>query len=421
MRIKIGYGVLVYIVYGLACVSIGAGCSVSQKGASTYDFPKPVDTHSKTIAYQEKKVYATAAGLYASNLFDGARLNNFRQISDSSFYATIMPENEPINQSAWYAFKLWRKEASEQYVTLEYPTGKHRFYPKLSHDGVTWSLLDSARILYDSASQMTTLKLEVSSDTLWVAAQEVLDAKMGLQWCETISESELVTYETIGRSALGRQIPWLQIKEGDPKGKKMIVVLSRQHPPEVTGYLAMQAFIEGLLQSDQIDEFLEEYQVFVYPLINPDGVDLGHWRHNSGGVDLNRDWAYYRQPETRLVANHLANAVDSLKAQVILGLDFHSTFHDVYYTLDADKISVQTIPWLRNQWFASLENQIEGYHANESAAGLGTPVTKGWFYTQFGAEGITYEIGDSTPRDEIQTIGSVSAQELIKILLQSDL
>ena len=42
--------------------------------------------------------------------------------------------------------------------------------------------------------------------------------------------------------------------------------------------------------------------VIVYPLMNPDGVDEGHWRHNTGGIDLNRDWAHYNQPETRQVA-----------------------------------------------------------------------------------------------------------------------
>ena len=60
----------------------------------------------------------------------------------------------------------------------------------------------------------------------------------------------------------------------------------------------------------------------VFPLMNPDGVDLGHWRHNAGGIDLNRDWALYRQPETRLVADFIVKEVKTQKSQLVLGLDF---------------------------------------------------------------------------------------------------
>jgi len=37
--------------------------------------------------------------------------------------------------------------------------------------------------------------------------------------------------------------------------------------------------------------------------------------------------------------------------------------------------------------------------------------------TQFDAEGITYEIGDDTPRDLIQEKGEVSAIEMMQLLI----
>jgi len=49
-----------------------------------------------------------------------------------------------------------------------------------------------------------------------------------------------------------------------------------------------------------------------------------------------------------------------------------------------------------------------------------SPVSKSWFHTQFGAVGITYEIGDSTPRDFIEEKGRTSALEMMKLLMYQD-
>ena len=69
---------------------------------------------------------------------------------------------------------------------------------------------------------------------------------------------------------------------------------------------------------------------------------------------------------------------------------------------------------------AGIQNSIPFYSLNESPDPLGSPVTKFWFYTQFQAEGITYEIGDETPRDFIRLKGKLSAQQMMKVLLAAE-
>ncbi|MEO9802719.1 MAG: M14 family metallopeptidase [Reichenbachiella sp.] len=408
------------IVLCMVLIVMLASCEFSGRGLKTHDFPKPVDTHTKAIERQEKRSYHTEAGLTADNQFDAARLNNFVQINDSSFLAEIRPENQPVNNSAWYAFKLWAEDSATRYITLKYDGGKHRYHPKLSDDGENWLRLNDDALIYDSDSINVTLQVEIGPDTLWIAGQEIQDTERVHQWWEGLNGQSFVTIDTIGRSALGRKMLFVELSNGEQKDNDVIVILSRQHPPEVTGFLAMKAFVESLIRAKKLEAFLENHTVLIYPMINPDGVDMGHWRHNSGGVDLNRDWAYYRQPETKLVATHLVDWVNELQANVLLGLDFHSTYKDVFYTLDENEIQTKTIPWFRNQWFAALESKIENYLTNEKPAGLRTPVTKGWFYSQFGAEGITYEIGDDTPREDIKRIGKISAEQMIDILMKGN-
>jgi len=92
----------------------------------------------------------------------------------------------------------------------------------------------------------------------------------------------------------------LEIDEAN--SKKALLIISRQHPPEVTGFIAMKSFIETIAgDSEQAKVFRQKFKVYNVPLMNPDGVDNGHWRHNMGGIDLNRDWQAFNQPETRAV------------------------------------------------------------------------------------------------------------------------
>jgi len=383
--------------------------------AKPYDFPKPVDTTSKPIELQEKKVFASLVeGVFADNLFDGARLNDFQFIQKDTFRATISPENKPINPSPYYAFRLWANRRKPIVLELNYTDAKHRYEPKISVDGQHWEWLDSNRVQLAADSINAFLTLDLSTDTLWVAAQEVQNSTHVRQWGTLKAKHPGVQFSSIGKSNLGRDLFFLDLYEGDPRKKEVIVLLSRQHPPEVTGWFALQSFIEEILADNPLSNaFRKKYRVMVFPLMNPDGVDLGHWRHNAGGIDLNRDWAYYHQPETRHVADFIVRTLRKNKEKVILGLDFHSTFWDVYYT---NREIPKHLPGFKDFWLRGIENSI-GKEPNERPSNIGAPVSKNWFLTQFNAPGVTYEIGDNTPRDFIRRKGQVSAMEMMELLI----
>lgn len=394
---------------GLLCI---VACRTPQ--AEPYDFPRPVDTTTKPIEEQSKQVYRTAMGISADNLFDGARLNNFEQIAIDSFRATILPENEPINPSPYYAFRLSSPTQQSIIVELNYPTARHRYYPKFSMDGQNWSELPSEQFSLDFDSVNAYLKLQVGPDTLWVSAQEVQNTTHLRQWCQQMAQHNDVNFNTIGQSKLGRDLYRLDIGQTPLKKKPTIVILSRQHPPEVTGWLAMRAFVEELLADHRLaSDFRSRYRILVYPLMNPDGVDLGHWRHNAGGIDLNRDWAYYHQPETRQITNDIVRSLHETKSDPILGLDFHSTYRDVYYS---NQESANYIDGFKDYWLMGIGDAL-GEEINERPSNVGQPISKNWFQAQFGTTSITYEIGDETDREYIKRKGQVSAREMMQLLV----
>jgi len=325
------------------------GCrSSSPLIASYHEYAKPVDTTKKPISNQKKKV-TYLEGLSARNDYPGARLNSFIQNNDSTYTASIWPENFPINPSPWYAFKLWSDSEREVYINLDYSNGaKHRYTPKLSKDGEHWTLLDSTLVKQISDGTTAQLKLKVGKDTLWLAAQEIQDHKRVGQWVNQMADHPLVTRSVAGKSVLNKDLYHLNITKGLNEKKPTVIIISRKHPPEVTGYLCMKAFVETIIDEGENNGFLERYRVMVYPLMNPDGVDLGHYRHNTGGVDMNRDWSKYHQPEIKQVTSQMDSETVTNKNNVVSGLDFHSTYKNGHYTAH-DSID-RTIPDLTNAW-----------------------------------------------------------------------
>jgi len=225
-----------------------------------------------------------------------------------------------------------------------------------------------------------------------------------------------VHFSNFGKSRLGQDLPVLDIYKGDKKNKDIIVLLTRQHPPEVTGYFAFQEFLKTILSNSNLsDKFLNKYRVLAFPIMNPDGVNLGHWRHNAGGVDTNRDWSIYNQPEVKQTVNYITKTLRKNNTKIILGLDFHSTYEDVFYTNKTREGT--TLPNFIDNWFIALEENIPNYKVNEAAANSTKPVSKGWFLYGHNATGVTYEIGDATPKDRIQLIGKVTAEQMMNVLL----
>ena len=379
-------------------------------------FKDAVDTETKPIRYQDKRTFTfTDSGVSFSNQFEGARLNAVDQLNDSIFIVTILPENEPINHSPYYAFDVWSSSPKEITLKFKYPEQyKHRYVPKIKSNGV-WSVADSLAFQFDE--NFSSLKLQTNPIAKTVSGQELHTSSDVYSWVDQLikGKENYVRSKTIGKTKLKRPFMVLDIYKGSPKNKPVLVLLTRQHPPEVTGYLAFQAFLSTILEENKLTaSFLEHYRILAFPLMNPDGVDLGHWRHNAGGVDTNRDWSFYHQPEIKTTVDYITQVLKKNNSKLVLGLDFHSTWYDVFYTNKERKSTA--FPEFLPKWFSALEQNIPNYKVNEKSSNSSKPVSKGWFLYGHNAVGVTYEIGDDTPRDRIQLIGMESAKAMMQIL-----
>ncbi len=377
---------------------------------------KKIQTESTTvyeqvITLQERQFFTFNHGdLIFSNQFLSGRLNQIYQVNDSSYSIFIDPENRPINHSPWYAFKIWTKEPRNVYVTLDFHPNKHRYQPKISRDGISWEKFQGVTLNKDST--VSFFKFPVNSDTLTVSAQEIMSSATSNKWADSLDALSFIQKQVIGYSIQGRAI--VALNTTGSSGKKMVIVISRQHPPEVTGYMAMQEFVESLTSSSELArKFREKFELVIVPMVNPDGVDEGNWRHNVAGVDLNRDWEFFKQPETRAVRDFILKKISDQEAKVYYAFDFHSTWNDILYP-NLDTLS--NFPGLTRQWVDNFQEKL-GMKLNVSPSSNTRNLSKNWFLRELKADGIIYEVGDGTSRDLIKKKGELAAQVMMEILM----
>lgn len=346
--------------------------------------------------------------------FPRARLSDCSVIGPGEYGLVIRPENLPVNDSPWFAFKVSSAKVMPLLVRLRCQGGNLRYRPKISLDGRQWVMLPAEAYEEGPAKNECTLRLEAGPNSLWVAAQEMVSTAEMMAWARTLERLPFVTYSQFGQSIGGR--PLFRLDLGRADAARHVSIIGRQHPPETTGSLALMRFVEELAGDTELARsFRQEFHVLVMPLLNPDGVDAGHWRHNLGHVDLNRDWASFAQPETKAASEQITAL--SKQGRLFLHLDFHSTFKDVFYTQPDDKPSSPA--GFTARWLEGLQKRVPEYPINRSASPTPTLTTSTyWAHHTFGIPSITYEIGDNTDRSLLKRVAAEAAQEMMGLLLE---
>ena len=354
------------------------------------------------------------AGVKVLTDFQGGNINGCEFSSNGQLTISVVPESEPINSSPWYAFRLLANATTDVAIVLDYGNYKHRYTPDFSIDGVNWQTYAAAKLDLNKDKSRARFSLRVpQGKPVVIAAQPLLTSSHYATWLESLKEEYGVAVSSAGQSVEGRPL-W---RATTPAKKHTLLLLGRQHPPETTGALALISFVERLFEDDALaTRFRNEVGLLLYPLINPDGVDKGYWRHNVQGKDLNREWGPFSQPENGIIDTDVAQWLEKHDSQLIKAIDFHSTRYDVFYT-QPDQ-SASTLPDLLGDWLAQFEremrSQFDGFDIRRQVSeNPQVNAAKHYFFTQYGISSTTLEIGDETDRGFIKAYGRAAAESFM--------
>jgi len=347
--------------------------------------------------------------------FSGSRRGSCTVLSDDHVRLDIRPESDgKINDSPWYAFKLSSTSPITAKISLRYHGGHHRYWPKVSTDGLHWTPVDAEDIVVSADERRADIDIALTSEPVWMAAQELITPVIYGIWNRKTAKATGIPLTVLGSSTAGLPI---HIFDSNAAVEEVLFLVGRQHPPEVSGSVAFFAFTETIFSdSDLARDFRTRFRVIAVPLLNPDGVVGGNWRHNLGGVDLNRDWGPFTQPETQLMAG-LLDELDANDVKLRMFIDFHSTSKNVFYALP----DTTHPPDFIATWLGEARARISNY-PYELTQGPATSmaIAKNYIYARYGIPAVTFEVGDETDRGATQVAARVFAEELMQLMLSQE-
>lgn len=120
-----------------------------------------------------------------------------------------------------------------------------------------------------------------------------------------LEKNPRVTLDCAGKSRQARNIPVAIVHDPAVPLENLVRVflVARQHGTEETGTTACLALLRYFASSNDpvARDLMRQMALIMVPVANPDGMSASQ-RRNGAGVDLNRDWNTFSQPETRAVA-----------------------------------------------------------------------------------------------------------------------
>ena len=404
--------------FALLLLSFAAGTipSVAPAPATT----QPAGNAAIKVALQERRSWTfsdPAPVVTFDNQFSGARVNDCTQMGPHDYRILITPENEPINPSPWYAFRVKASAPVEITVRLAIATAKSRPRARVSEDGIAWKRVADADWKGESGAAECVLQLKVGPKPVWVASNHLISVDQLWAWTDALAKKPGAAMRTIGRSIAGRPIKLVEIDQGAPAN--YVIVIGRQHPPEVTGSIGLMAFMDRVMDDSETSKaFRKKFRVVTVPLVNPDGVHEGQWRSTLGAVDSNRDWNDFSQPETAAVRDAILEIQKRAGTRLFLLLDFHTTSKDIFY-LPPD--SAKTFPAkFSRRWVDAIQARFPDYEVESTGShNVDQWTFKRWAFETTGAPGITYELGSGTAPAKIQRIVQGAADEAIRLLMES--
>jgi hypothetical protein len=175
-------------------------------------------------------------------------------------------------------------------VTVDWRTHeymKYRDYVFLKNPGdEAWNFLPGK---IDGTK--TFLELELKPGESYLCMHPGYNYEDYLKMIESVRKTECMEKFLLGDSREGRKIWAIRISDPRRPARKNMVVVARVHPYETAGSYCAEGIVESFRDPSGYGmEILKRYNVFLLPMISPDGVYHGFGKLTSReGVDLSKN------------------------------------------------------------------------------------------------------------------------------------
>lgn len=174
--------------------------------------------------------------------------------------------------------------------------------------------------------------------------------------------SPRVQLKIIGNSFQNRPIYALEMlaDSGAPK----ITIHARTHPGEWQSSSIVREIMNFLLLTPQGQNVLDQYSLYIIPMLNPDGVSLGCPRNNAQNIDLESAWKLPNPPpEVQALKKYFQSLMtDTSDAKIQVALNLHSSINlcTRFFFFHEENGTSSTYTHLQKHYIASVQDHFPG-------------------------------------------------------------
>ncbi|MDP2748200.1 M14-type cytosolic carboxypeptidase [Pseudomonas sp.] len=227
-----------------------------------------------------------------SSNFDSGNIEVIDASNPQQVQLTIRPD---LNSGhfQWFHFKVEGLQPGQRYGfslgnagQSSYPNAWSGYHAVASYDQRDWFRVPSR-----FAEGALSFDIEPQHGQIWFAYFEPYSRERHALLIEDAQRLAGAELFATGKSIEGRPIELLRISR-NPQAQHKIWLIAQQHPGEHMAEWFIQGLLERLQLRDdaELNNLLEQADLYLVPNMNPDGAFRGHLRTNVAGCDLNRAW-----------------------------------------------------------------------------------------------------------------------------------
>ena len=246
--------------------------------------------------------------------FESGSIGEFVKISETQWELFLANDNDnpdlPDKWRNWFYVKMENMEVdSPTEIVLKNRGWPYYYLPVYSYNQTDWYRFTEDEVSQNEDGELIMRK-QFENREVWIARFYPYTLTHLENYIETIDHEPYVDVSVAGQSQQGKPVYVIKITDFDSAPKHKVIMHARTHPGETPPSFMLEGFIDFLLSgSEGAEEILSDFEFYIFPMQNVDGVIAGNYRTTPQTENLEVMWYY----DTLNTENLTADAPQEVK------------------------------------------------------------------------------------------------------------
>ncbi|MBN1926593.1 MAG: hypothetical protein JW798_12235 [Prolixibacteraceae bacterium] len=304
-----------------------------------------------------------------SDDFESGSIGEVVPTSDTSWELYIADDNDnpelPDNWRCWWYVKIENTPLSRPVeLTLKESGWPYYYIPVFTYDQKTWRHFTEDEVYQNVANEIILTK-QFEKEPVWIARTYPYTFADLENFLESIHDSPYLDIQVPGYSQNGKPVYLLKITDQfiPVTDKKRVFMHARTHPAETPPSFMLEGMINYLLSGEtEALELLADFEFYIFPMQNVDGVVAGNYRSTPKSENLEVMWHF--DNNNPIVLTNEAPAEVSIVQQAAERL---MTDGGPHVSIALNLHASNSEPDIRPFFFPHFGSEAQGYALDEAS------------------------------------------------------